>query len=161
LLSVSNEAGVVQTPLVRGRRVYINDHAPDIHAPEAFTLDTSAQGSLLVNAADSSGALYGCLELAHRIRDAGRLPDRIQYHDGPVMRLRGTCIGLQKTYIIPGRKVYEYPYTPQSFPWFYDKKLWQEYLDFLVANRMNTLYLWNGHPFGSLVRVEEYPYAVE
>ena len=25
------------------------------------------------------------------------------------------------------------------------------YLDSLVANRMNTLYLWNGHPFASLV----------
>jgi hypothetical protein len=28
---------------------------------------------------------------------------------------------MQKTYILPGRKVYEYPYTPELFPWFYDK----------------------------------------
>jgi hypothetical protein len=26
---------------------------------------------------------------------------------------------------------------------------------------MNSLYLWNGHPFASLVRVKEYPYAIE
>jgi ribosomal protein S17 len=26
---------------------------------------------------------------------------------------------------------------------------------------MNSLYLWNGHPFASLVKVKEYPYAVE
>ncbi|HVW63343.1 MAG TPA: glycoside hydrolase N-terminal domain-containing protein, partial [Puia sp.] len=31
----------------------------------------------------------------------------------------------------------------------------------MVYNRMNTLYLWNGHPFASLVRLPDYPYAVE
>ena len=39
--------------------------------------------------------------------------------------------------------------------------MWTEYLDFLAANRMNTLYLWSGHPFASLVRLKDYPYAVE
>ena len=29
------------------------------------------------------------------------------FHDKPAMTLRGTCVGLQKTYILPGRKVYE------------------------------------------------------
>jgi hypothetical protein len=63
--------------------------------------------------------------------------------------------------LLPGRGTYEYPYTPQNFPWFYDKALWIRYLDSLAHNRMNSLYLWNGHPFASLVRVKEYPYAVE
>src|SRR6185369_10025957 len=35
------------------------------------------------------------------------------------------------------------------------------YLDFLAANRFNTLYLWNGHPFASLVKLSDYPYALE
>ena len=77
------------------------------------------------------------------------------------MKLRGTCIGMQKTFILPGRHVYEYPCTPELFPWFYDQPLWTEYLDFLATNRMNTLYLWSGHPFASLVRLKDYPYAVE
>ena len=33
---------------------------------------------------------------------------------------------------LPGRGVYEYPYTPESFPWFYDKEQWIKYLDMLV-----------------------------
>ena len=33
-----------------------------------------------------------------------------------------------------------YPYTPESFPWFYDKEQWIKYLDMLVENRMNSLY---------------------
>src|SRR5258708_26527118 len=68
---------------------------------------------------------------------------------------------MQKTFILPGRHVYEYPYTPDLFPFFYDKAFWAEYLDFLVENRFNTLYLWSGHPFASLLRLKDYPYAVE
>jgi hypothetical protein len=133
---------------------------------EGFLLFTNAVGNPWVVSKDDSGALYGCLELAKRIREAGKLPDNLYstaapFHDAPVMKLRGTCIGMQKTYILPGRHVYEYPYTPELFPWFYDQQLWREYLDFLVANRMNTLYLWSGHPFASLVRLKDYPYAVE
>jgi hypothetical protein len=122
---------------------------------------SESESPYVVSYGDDSGALYGCLELAKRIRDAGALPIKLDFADKPAMTLRGTCIGMQKTYILPGRKVYEYPYTPELFPWFYDKTFWREYLDFLVANRMNTLYLWNGHPFASLVRLKDYPDAVE
>ena len=128
---------------------------------EHFYLDDFAGSDLGVVAADDSGLLYGCLELAHQIQRDKKLPDEILFFDGPKLKLRGTCIGMQKTFILPGRKVYEYPYTPELFPWFYDKNLWLEYLDFLAANRMNTLYLWSGHPFASLVRLKDYPYAVE
>lgn len=118
-------------------------------------------GALAITGGDDSGALYGCLELAKRIRSSKKFPEEVHFMDAPEFTLRGTCIGMQKTFILPGRKVYEYPYTPELFPWFYDKKLWTEYLDFLAANRMNTLYLWSGHPFASLVRLKDYPYAVE
>ncbi len=123
--------------------------------------EKKSEATYIVYYNDDSGALYGCLELAKRIRAAGKLPIIVNFSDKPAMTLRGTCIGLQKTFILPGRHVYEYPITPDLFPWFYDKKLWSEYLDFLVANRMNTLYLWSGHPFASLVRLKDYPYAVE
>ncbi|MCX6630360.1 MAG: hypothetical protein NTW28_22300, partial [Candidatus Solibacter sp.] len=33
--------------------------------------------------------------------------------------------------------------------------------DFLLENRMNTLYLWNGHPFTSLLKLPQYPDAQE
>ena len=77
------------------------------------------------------------------------------------MVMRGTCIGLQKTVYLPGHAVYEYPYTPENFPWFYDKAEWVKYLDMMVENKMNSLYLWNGHPFASLVKLEDYPFALE
>ena len=129
-------------------------------AKEAFRLSRQDQ-RLYVLGYDASGALYGCLELCDRLAADKRLPAQIDFSDQPEMVLRGTCIGVQKTYWLPGRKVYEYPYTEELFPWFYDKDLWIEYLDMLVENRMNSLYLWNGHPFASLVKLPDYPYALE
>jgi hypothetical protein len=88
-------------------------------------------------------------------------PHNWHFPDQPEMVLRGTCIGLQKPDYLPGHDVYEYPYTPETFPWLYDKSLWIKYLDMMVENRYNSLYLWNGHPFSSLLRLKDYPYAVE
>jgi hypothetical protein len=130
--------------------------------PESFAITTASDGNITIAGADDSGALYGCLELAERIRANGdKIPTKLDVSDAPVMVLRGPCIGMQKTYYLPGRKVYEYPYTPDQFAFFYDKSLWTEYLDLLAGQRMNTLYLWNGHPFASLVRLPDYPEAVE
>lgn len=106
---------------------------------------------------DPSGVIYGCVELAERIRqEKGLFVD-----ESPQMVMRGTCIGLQKTVYLPGHAVYEYPYTPENFPWFYDKEEWIKYLDMMVENKMNSLYLWNGHPFASLVKLKDYPFALE
>ena len=129
-------------------------------AKESFSI-FSVQKNIIISGADQSGALYGCLELAAHILKNRSLPENISIKDGPQMVLRGTCIGLQKTNYLPGRTVYEYPYTPESFPWFYDKKLWLRYLDSMAVNRYNSLYLWNGHPFASLVKLKDYPYALE
>jgi hypothetical protein len=117
--------------------------------------------TIRVTGFDDSGVLYGSLALADSIRSKGGIPTLIDVSDAPEMVLRGACIGLQKPWYLPGRTVYEYPYTPETFPWFYDKGQWIRYLEMLVENRMNALYLWNGHPFASLVRLKEYPYAVE
>ncbi|WP_372772589.1 hypothetical protein [Mangrovibacterium sp.] len=127
---------------------------------EGFSIETKAT-EIYIRSTGSSGILYGCMELADRIQQEQKLPREIQIDDQPEMVMRGTCIGLQKTSYLPGREVYEYPYTPETFPWFYDKELWIQYLDMMVENRYNSLYLWNGHPFASLVKLDDYPYAVE
>lgn len=127
---------------------------------EGFQIRTQ-KNIIYIEGTDATGALYGAMELIDRIKDSGKLPSEINIEDSPEMVLRGACIGVQKPVYLPGRDVYEYPYTPETFPWFYDKKLWVKYLDMLVENRMNSLYLWNGHPFASLVKLKEYPFALE
>lgn len=110
---------------------------------------------------DDTGTVYGCRELAGRIAREGSLPTNLAFYDAPAFKLRGPCLGLQKTKIEPPRLTYEYPITPDRFPWFYDKELWRVFLDRMVDYRCNVLYLWSGHPFSSLVKLEEYPEALE
>jgi hypothetical protein len=163
LNSVKLDAAIVHSENLSGQTIYLNQpHDPSI-GREGFRFSLTQNNDLVISSSDDSGALYGCLELAGRIGAEKKLPtvEIANFHDLPTMRLRGTCIGLQKSYLLPGRHVYEYPITPELFPWFYDKTMWTNYLDFLAANRMNTLYLWAGHPFASLVKLKDYPYAVE
>jgi hypothetical protein len=127
---------------------------------EGFTI-TTANNKTKIEGSDETGLLYGCLEYAAQLKKLKAYPKKLNISDEPEMVLRGQCIGLQKSTYLPGRAVYEYPYTPENFPWFYDKKLWLQVLDSMVDNRMNSLYLWNGHPFASLVKLKDYPYAVE
>ncbi len=132
----------------------------DRQGKEGYTI-VSDHNLIMIRGTDASGVLYGCLALADKINETGELPSEISISDQPEMVLRGQCIGLQKSTYLPGRGVYEYPYTPATFPWFYDKRLWLQVLDSMLKNRMNSLYLWNGHPFASLVRLKDYPFAVE
>lgn len=126
---------------------------------ERFDISTKGKNTY-VTGYDGNGIIYGCRELIDQLDQSGTM-DFKPVSDAPEMVLRGACIGLQKTAYLPGHAVYEYPYTPESFPWFYDKERWIKYLDMMVENRMNSLYLWNGHPFASLVKLKDYPFALE
>lgn len=127
---------------------------------EGFTITRKGK-SITITGNDASGAIYGVNKLLEIYRTEGTLDGITAITEAPEMKLRGACVGLQKTVYLPGHRVYEYPYTPENFPWFYDKQLWTRYLDMLAASNMNTVYLWNGHPFASLVKLKDYPFAAE
>ena len=127
---------------------------------EGFTLVRKGK-KVRVIGNDGAGAIYGVNKLLELLQEDPTLSQLTTIHEVPQMKLRGACVGLQKTVYLPGHRVYEYPYTPEKFPWFYDKQLWIRYLDLLAENNMNTVYLWNGHPFASLVKLKDYPFAPE
>ena len=129
-------------------------------AREAFLIQQVGK-TWVIAGSDASGVLYGELELADRVRSAGALPEGIHDMEHPALKLRGTCIGMQKQEITYDGAEYDYLYTPENFPFFYDKAAWLKYLDMLAAERYNTLYLWNGHPFTSLLKLPRYPEARE
>jgi hypothetical protein len=115
----------------------------------------------IVAGSDPSGVLYGELDLADRVQAAHALPLAIDDTEHPALKLRGACIGMQKPEITYEGAEYDYPYTPENFPFFYDKAEWTRYLDMLARERYNALYLWNGHPFTSLLKLPKYPEAQE
>lgn len=128
---------------------------------EGFYLETCPNELTVICGGSSTGVLYGCLELADRIQAEEELPCEIAFGDAPVFKLRGPAVGLQKTKIEPPRLTYEYPVTPDRFPWFYDKAQWESFLDMMLSMRCNVLYIWSGHPFSSFVKVPDYPEALE
>ena len=127
---------------------------------EGFTIKRKGK-KIEITGNDASGAIYGTNRLLEYFNQYGNIETPEIIGDAPEMKIRGACGGLQKTVYLPGHKVYEYPYTPENFPWFYDKELWIKYLDMLAADNMNAVFLWNGHPFASLVKLKDYPFAVE
>ena len=129
-------------------------------AAEGFTL-TKKGKRVTITGNDGAGCIYGANKLLELYETDKTLAGLTSLSEQPQMKLRGACVGLQKTVYLPGHRVYEYPYTPENFPWFYDKELWLRYLDLLAENNMNTVYLWNGHPFASLVKLDDYPFAPE
>ncbi|WP_339319530.1 hypothetical protein [Paenibacillus sp. FSL R10-2734] len=128
---------------------------------EGFYIATLPGNLIVVSGGNDTGALYGAMELAAKVRSAGKVPNLLAHGETPVFVLRGPVLGLQKTEIEPPRRTYEYPITPDRFPWFYDKTMWLDYLDMLCQQRSNVVYIWTGHPFGSLVKLKEYPEALE
>ncbi len=145
-------------PLLKVYDRQIPDFWPD--AKEAFLLRRLGN-TIIVAGYDPSGVLYGAMELADRVSQAHALPAQLDYEDHPQLKLRGTALGLQRPEITYDGAEYDYRYTPEEFPWFYDKAAWTKYLDTLVTERYNTLYLWNGHPFTSLLKLPKYPEAQE
>ena len=121
---------------------------------EGFTISRKGKKISIIGN-DGSGAIYGANRLLELYQADPTLSRLTTLTEVPEMKLRGACVGLQKTVYLPGHRVYEYPYTPENFPWFYDKDLWLRYLDMLASNNMNTVYLWNGHPFASLVKLDD------
>lgn len=128
---------------------------------EGFYLSSCPGRLVVVSGGDDSGALYGCQELARRIRGEGGLPRELSYGDAPRFAWRGPVVGLQKPHVEPGRQRFEYPLTPDRFPWFYDKAMWLDYLDMLLEHRGNAFYLWNANPFPSLIDLPDEPEARE
>lgn len=137
-----------------------NIHLDSTPGKEGYIIRT-IKNKIIIGGADASGTLYGCMDVSDKVTEHHALPSSLSETEQPEMVMRGTCIGLQKTTLLPGRGPYEYPITEKNFPWFYNKELWIKYLNMMVEDRYNSLYLWNGHPFASLVRLKDYPYAVE
>ncbi len=129
-------------------------------AKEAFVLKR-LRDTIVIEGSDPSGVLYGTEELIARVHASGELPKQVNLEDHPQLRIRGAVIGLQKPEITYEGAEYDYPYTPKDFSWFYDKAEWTRYLDQLAEQRTNALFLWNGHPFTSLLKLPKYPEAQE
>lgn len=133
------------------------DHGLDNSASgqngEAFHVSFD-KNILKVRGSGPAGILYGSQEAAKMLTGQNLAENPgFELSDSPSMNLRGVGLLLMKL------GTYNYPVTPEEFPFFYDQDLWIEYLDFLEANRYNYIAFWNGHPFSYFVELPQYPEA--
>jgi hypothetical protein len=119
---------------------------------ESFNLKINDK-KIEITANDEAGILYGCMHAAEMIRKTKTMPQSYNFSDTPGMIWRGISIQLMKL----GR--YNYAITPEEFPFFYDKSLWQETFQFLLDNRFNYIIFWNGHPFDYFVKFDRFSEA--
>ncbi len=116
---------------------------------EAFSLRQQAAGTTILGGGPA-GVLYGVQQWLAALQ-----PLRSGAVEKPDFELRGGVLYLMKD------ASYDYQLTPEEFPWFYDRPLLTKYLDYLFANRFNTIFLWSGHLFPSIVAMPEYPDATD
>ena len=86
--------------------------------PEGFLLAAPPGGSIVIAGADESGELYGCLELARRIEELGKIPEGLHFVDAPAFQLRGTCIGMQNLTYCQGGRFMNIRIRPSYFHFF-------------------------------------------
>jgi len=122
---------------------------PTLAHPEAYSI--RAEGNAVtVTGGGPAGVLYGVREWVAQPPSAP-----LPVTERPDFPLRGTVLFLMK------EASYDYQLTPREFPWFFDRPLLTRFLDYLLENRFNTIFLWSGHLFPSIVEMPEYPDATD
>ena len=105
--------------------------------PEAFSL-VSDGDSVIISGVDDGGVFYGCLEFSQMIKQLGGvLPKKLHVSDYPCLSHRAVGIPLQNN--LYDDIEYDSLYTPENYPWFYDKNWWIDTLDRLAKYRFNYI----------------------
>ncbi len=136
-------------------------HCADIQnaaVPQSYALrkvTTHGQSTYAVLANDSTGAMYGALDLAEAIR-LGTLATLKDSDHAPFIPRRGIKFNIPldartPSYSDAGDS------AQQNIPEMWSSDFWHEFLDQMARQRLNTLTLWNLHPFPSIVKVPDYP----
>jgi hypothetical protein len=117
---------------------------------------TNGVHKIWIIGADNVGAMYGCLEVAEWAKLNGNLDHLQNVLKSPYIANRGIKFNIPLDARTPS-------YTDAgesarlNIENMWDEKFWHEFIDQMARDRLNTLTLWNLHPFPSMVKVPEYP----
>jgi hypothetical protein len=134
--------------------IYLHIDPNKVKHREGFCIIVSGP-SISITGGGEAGLIYGILEMKRIFNAHTIMPRRLEVRDQPDFELRGSVLFLMK------EASYDYKLTPAEFPWFYDRELLTKYFDYLEENRFNTLFLWTGNLFPSIVEMPEYPDATD
>lgn len=119
---------------------------------ESFQIDIG-NGHVKIWGGDSSGLMYGGLELAEQLELYG---EAREINSSPDLPKRGIKFNIPLDARTPSYDdTGDAAQNNIAVMWEWD--FWEEFLDNMAIYRYNTLTLWNPHPFPSMIRMEEYP----
>jgi hypothetical protein len=125
---------------------------------QAYRIERLDADTLRVTGGDTTGAMYGGLDIAEALRlgpaALGRVFEpRVRR---PLVLQRGIKFNIPLDLRTPS---YADGSTAAraNIPEIWTREFWRSYLDELARHRYNVLTLWSLHPFPSLVKVPEYP----
>jgi hypothetical protein len=123
--------------------------------PQAYKCEKESSGAIQIVAGDSTGALYGGLEIAEAVR-LGILSDLSPRLSRPAVLRRGIKFNIPLDLRNPTYSD-NADAAQQNIPEVWSPDFWSTMLDEMARDRFNVLTLWNLHPFPSMVKVPEYP----
>ena len=129
---------------------------PAIGSREGFRLEAQ-RGEIVLTGGGAAGVFYGAQELKRLTESASTCPEGVglKVEQKPDFEIRGTAYFLMK------EGHYDWALTPEEFPHFYDRNLLTKYFDYLAENRFNTIFIWTGHLFPSIVELPRFPDATD
>lgn len=120
--------------------------------PESFTIKKEKQIISIIGG-DERGLIYGCLSLAEDIGNGISLSNCKTKTEKPFLPFRAIKYDLPwDTY----RHSHALELHDQTCR---DTSYWKAFLDMMVTNRLNTLTLWNLHPYPFLIKSKNFPEA--
>jgi hypothetical protein len=119
---------------------------------EAYSL-TRERKQITIMGGDERGLIYGCLSLAEDIRNGIPLQSIKPRNEKPHLPLRAIKFDLPwDTY----RHSYALDLHGETCR---DTSYWKAFLDMMAENRLNSLSLWNLHPYTYLIKPKNFPEA--
>jgi len=132
--------------------IYLSVDEQNTLGPEAFEIEVNP-ASIAVRGGDLAGALYGAHELAEQLLLHKELEGVSSQTQAPAMAVRAIKFNL------PWSAYRESKSMDYHLSICRDLHFWEAFLDMMLANRFNTLLLYNLHPFPYLIQLEDYPEA--
>ncbi|MFY0687450.1 MAG: hypothetical protein JXQ90_09805 [Cyclobacteriaceae bacterium] len=121
-------------------------------APEGYQIIKKGK-QIIVSASDSTGLMYGGLEVADQIALAGVTTNT---SNTPDLAKRGIKFNIPLDARTPSYDDSgDAAQKNIAIMWEWD--FWENFLDKMALYRYNTLTLWNPHPFPSMIKMEDYP----
>lgn len=149
----SQELAAAKEATGRGKFDFRVTVQPDASSPEAFSIRTMGPDRVEVIGSDATGAMYGGLEVADRLRMG--LPITNAAHK-PFIAKRGIKINIPLDIRTPSFDD-SGGSAQKNIQTMWDFEFWKEYLDDLARYRYNMVSLWAAHPFPTMIKLKEYP----